>query len=201
MSAFVVGLTGGIGSGKTAVSDAFAELGVDVVDADVIARDVVAPGSDGLNAIVSHFGPALLLADGSLDRSALRERVFHNPEEKNWLNNLLHPLIREGMTDAVSNARSRYCILAVPLLVENNLQHMVNRVLVVDCTESLQLQRATQRDGSNESTIRNIIASQANRQDRLAIADDVIDNSGTLDELKAQVKQLHLNYCHLADVS
>lgn len=201
MSSFVVGLTGGIGSGKTAVTDAFAALGVDVVDADIIARDVVAPGSDGLNAITSHFGNGILLADGCLDRSALRERVFHNPEEKTWLNNLLHPMIREGMADAVSRARSGYCILAVPLLVENKLQHMVDRVLVVDCAESLQLQRATKRDGSNESTIRNIIASQANRQDRLAIADDVIDNSGTLEDLNAQVKQLHLNYCRLADVS
>ena len=201
MSSFVVGLTGGIGSGKTAVSDAFAERGVDVVDADVIARDVVAPGTEGLRAVASHFGPAILLANGSLDRAALRERVFHNPDEKTWLNNLLHPMIRESMTDAVRRARSRYCILAVPLLVENNLAHMVDRVLVVDCAESLQLQRATERDGSNQNTIQNIIDSQASRQDRLAIADDVIDNSGTLDDLKAQVTQLHLNYCRLADVS
>lgn len=201
MSGYVVGLTGGIGSGKTAVSDAFAELGVDIVDADVIARDVVAPGSEGLDAIAAHFGESILLADGTLDRPALRTRIFDTPEEKAWLDNLLHPMIREGMTNAVDAAQSAYCILAIPLLVENNLHTMVDRVLVVDCNESQQLTRATQRDGSEERTIRNIIASQASRQQRLAIADDVIDNSGTLDELRAQVKQLHLNYCRLSDVS
>ncbi|MEW9797233.1 dephospho-CoA kinase [Alteromonas sp. CYL-A6] len=200
MSELVIGLTGGIGSGKTAVSDAFAAHGITIVDADVIARDVVMPGTPGLAQITGHFGKGILLNDGSLDRHALRERVFHHPEEKAWLNGLLHPLIRESMTEAVSKATSPYCILSVPLLVENGLTTMVSRVLVVDCPESLQLARAMRRDGSSEATIRNIMASQASRDQRLAAADDVVDNSGTLDELTAQVTALHRNYLAMANV-
>ncbi|GGW94055.1 dephospho-CoA kinase [Alteromonas halophila] len=201
MSAFVVGLTGGIGSGKTAVTNAFAKFGIDIIDADVIAREVVAPGSDGLAAIAAHFGSQVLHDDGTLNRQAMREHVFQHPDDKQWLNNLLHPMIREGMNDAVQRANSAYCILAIPLLVENQLQHMADRVVVVDCPESLQLSRAMARDGSDKTTIENIMASQASRQDRLAIADDVIDNSGTLEATTTQIKQLHLNYCRLSGVS
>ncbi len=201
MSGLVIGLTGGIGSGKSAASDAFAALGVDVVDADVIARDVVAPSSEGLQKITAHFGDTVLLPDGTLDRAAIRERVFAAPDEKAWLDGLLHPMIREHMQTAINAATSPYCILAVPLLVENNLVAMVDRVVVVDCPESLQLSRALKRDGSSEQTIRNIIAAQASREARLAVADDIIDNSGSLDALKTRVRQLHLNYCRLSGVS
>lgn len=191
---YVVGLTGGIGSGKSAVSKRFAELGIDIIDADEIARDVVAPGSFGLSEIEKHFGPSILLENGSLNRPVLRERVFNNKEEQAWLNALLHPLIRERMHLLIEQSESDYCILAVPLLVENKLTVLCDRVLVVDCPEALQIERATTRDGSAIQTIKNIMAAQASRNDRLNAADDVIDNSGALEDLWPQVNTLHALY-------
>lgn len=198
---FLVGLTGGIGSGKTLVSDTFAQLGVDIVDADIIARDVVAPGSEGLGALVEHFGSDIVTASGELNRAALRELVFSNEEEKAWLNTFLHPRIRHAMQQAAANVNSSYGILAVPLLIENDLTGMVDRVAVVDCPEDMQLARAMQRDGSSETIIRNIIASQATREQRLAVADDVIDNSLTPEHTCEQVKALHATYQALASQS
>jgi len=195
---FLVGLTGGIGSGKTLVSDTFAQLGVDIVDADIIARDVVAPGSEGLGALVEHFGSDIVTASGELNRAALRELVFSNEEEKAWLNTCLHPRIRQAMQQAAANVNSSYGILAVPLLIENDLTGMVDRVAVVDCPEDMQLSRAMQRDGSSETIIKNIIASQASREQRLAVADDVIDNSLTPEHTREQVKALHATYQALA---
>lgn len=191
---YVVGLTGGIGSGKSAVSKRFAELGIDIIDADEIAREVVAPGSSGLSEIETHFGPSVLLDNGSLNRPALRERVFNSKEEQARLNALLHPLIRERMHQLIEQSESDYCILAVPLLVENKLTLMCDRVLVVDCPEALQIERATLRDGSATQTIKNIMAAQASRDDRLNAADDVIDNSGSLESLSPQVHALHALY-------
>ena len=198
---FLVGLTGGIGSGKTLVSDTFAQLGVDIVDADIIARDVVAPGSEGLSALVEHFGSGIVNASGELNRAALRERVFSNVEEKAWLNACLHPRIRRAMQQAAANVKSSYGILAVPLLIENDLTGMVDRVTVVDCPEDMQVARAMQRDGSSETIIRSIIASQATREQRLAVADDVIDNSLTPEHTCEQVKALHATYQALASQS
>ena len=198
---FLVGLTGGIGSGKTLVSDTFAQLGVDIVDADIIARDVVAPGSEGLSALVEHFGSGIVNASGELNRAALRERVFSNVEEKAWLNACLHPRIRRAMQQAAANVNSSYGILAVPLLIENDLTGMVDRVTVVDCPEDMQVARAMQRDGSSETIIRSIIASQATREQRLAVADDVIDNSLTPEHTCEQVKALHATYQALASQS
>ena len=198
---FLVGLTGGIGSGKTLVSDTFAQLGVDIVDADIIARDVVAPGSEGLSALVEHFGSGIVTASGELNRAALRERVFSNVEEKAWLNACLHPRIRRAMQQAAANVKSSYGILAVPLLIENDLTGMVDRVTVVDCPEDMQVARAMQRDGSSETIIRSIIASQATREQRLAVADDVIDNSLTPEHTCEQVKALHATYQALASQS
>ncbi|MAX43995.1 MAG: dephospho-CoA kinase [Alteromonadaceae bacterium] len=198
---FLVGLTGGIGSGKTLVSDTFAQLGVDIVDADIIARDVVAPGSEGLSALVEHFGSGIVNASGELNRAALRERVFSNVEEKAWLNACLHPRIRRAMQQAAANVKSSYGILAVPLLIENDLTGMVDRVTVVDCPEDMQVARAMQRDGSRETIIRSIIASQATREQRLAVADDVIDNSLTPEHTCEQVKALHATYQALASQS
>lgn len=195
----VIGLTGGIGSGKSAVTTLFASHGVDIIDADVVARDVVKPGSVGLKEIVSKFGETILLADGTLNRAQLREVVFHDADNKTWLNALLHPLIREAMQRGIQNSTSDYCILAVPLLIENNLTTMVNRVLVVDCTEQQQLERAMHRDGSSEQTIRNIMASQASREERLQAADDVIDNTGSKDSLTEQVTACHIRYLRLAE--
>ncbi len=198
---FLVGLTGGIGSGKTLVSDTFAQLGVDIVDADIIARDVVAPGSEGLGALVEHFGSDIVTASGELNRAALRELVFSNEEEKAWFNTCLHPRIRQAMQQAAANVNSSDGILAVPLLIENDLTGMVDRVTVVDCPEDMQVARAMQRDGSSETIIRNIIASQATREQRLAVADDVIDNSLTPEHTCEQVRALHATYQALASQS
>ncbi|WOI38492.1 dephospho-CoA kinase [Alteromonas sp. CI.11.F.A3] len=190
----VVGLTGGIGSGKSAATSQFAALGIDIIDADEVARDVVIPGSEGLVKITEHFGSDILLEDGTLNRAALRERVFNSSEEKQWLNQLLHPLIRKTMLQQIADATSHYCILSVPLLVEGNLTELCDRVIVVDCPESMQLERAMQRDGSTKQIIESIMASQATRKERLAAADDVIDNSKTLDFLNEQVLTLHSKY-------
>lgn len=188
---FVVGLTGGIGSGKSAATAYFKNLGIDIVDADEVARDVVAPGSQGLKEIVNRFGDSILLEDGNLNRAALREKVFSDINEKNWLNNLLHPLIRSRMQHLIGESTSPYCILSVPLLVENKLTEMCNYVVVVDCPETMQLERALKRDGSTEETIRNIMASQATRNERIEAADTVLDNSTTLSALSAQIADLH----------
>ncbi|WP_137166161.1 dephospho-CoA kinase [Salinimonas lutimaris] len=195
---FVVGLTGGIGSGKTAVSDAFARRGVPVIDADLVARQVVMPGTPALAQIAAYFGHSVLQADGSLNRPALREKVFNNTADKQWLNSLLHPAIREKMHSDIAAARYPYCILAVPLLIENGLDKMAHRVLVVDCREATQLQRAMQRDGSSETVIKNIMASQASRQTRLQAADDVLDNDGELTAIDGQVDTLHQQYLGLS---
>ena len=188
---FVVGLTGGIGSGKSAATALFTKHNIDIIDADEVARDVVAIGSEGLQAISEHFGDDILLSDGSLNRPLLREKVFSNSDEKVWLNNLLHPLIRERMIALINESRGPYCILSVPLLVENKLTTMCNHVVVVDCPEEMQLQRALQRDGSSEQTIRSIMDSQATREVRLKAADDVLDNSDSLQHLAKQVDALH----------
>ena len=188
---FVVGLTGGIGSGKSAATAYFEKLGIDIVDADEVARDVVALGSEGLKEIENRFGNSILLEDGNLNRAALREKVFSDIDEKNWLNNLLHPLIRLRMQHLISESTSPYCILSVPLLVENKLTEMCNYVVVVDCPEKMQLERALRRDGSTEETIRNIMASQATRNERIEAADTVLDNSTTLSALSAQIADLH----------
>ena len=198
MSKFVVGVTGGIGSGKTTVTDLFAQYGITVADADVIAREVVAPESEGLRQIVEHFGKNILLPSGSLDRSALRKHVFANQEDKTWLDKLLHPLIRKEMAAQTLAATSEYCILSVPLLVEGGLQTLVNRVLVVDVPESIQLTRASARDNSDEQLIRAIMQNQCSRKQRLAVADDVVDNSTNIQQLNQQVQVLHNKYLELA---
>lgn len=197
---YVVGLTGGIGSGKSTVANLFSELGVDIVDADLIARQVVAPGEPALAAIAGHFGPGVLTQGGELDRRVLRERVFSHPGQKDWLNALLHPLIRERMIAACAAARPPYCLLVVPLLVENRLTGLCNRVLVVDVSPEVQLERTIRRDETNEAQVRAIMAAQASREQRLAAADDVIDNNGPDPaRLKAAVAALHQKYLELAD--
>ncbi|OFC71348.1 dephospho-CoA kinase [Alteromonas confluentis] len=191
---FVVGLTGGIGSGKSAVSDLFAQQGIDIVDADVVARQVVEPGTPALQAIIDHFGEAIVTDSGTLNRPALRKRVFDNDLDKQWLNALLHPAIRAEMQTQLEVATSPYVVFSVPLLIENGLDSMADTVLVVDCSEETQLARATRRDGSNIETIKSIMASQASRQQRLEKAQYVIDNNGELSALPPQVKSLHQQY-------
>lgn len=198
LSRFIVGLTGGIGSGKTTVANLFAEQGVDIIDADIVAREVVMPGTPGLKAICIRYGEKVLLDDGSLDRKQLRNLVFSNAEEKQWLDNLLHPQIRQRMIERCAQATSCYAILVVPLLLENDMTSMVNRVLVVDTSESLQQQRTAQRDNVSLAQVDQIMATQLTRQQRLSHADDVIHNDAKPDKLKEQVNKLHQQYLILA---
>ncbi|MBM0489632.1 dephospho-CoA kinase [Aeromonas jandaei] len=196
---YVVAITGGIGSGKTTIANQFAELGIDVVDADVIAREVVEPGSPALAAITDHFGPDVITPDGQLDRRRLRERVFSDPSAKTWLNALLHPLIRNEMQRQCAAARSPYCLLVVPLLVENKLTGLANRVLVVDVDKAIQIERTCRRDGVTTEQAKAIIAAQASRSERLAAADDVIENAnGSEMAIKARILTLHETYLAFA---
>lgn len=198
MTQYIVALTGGIGSGKSTVANAFAALGVPLVDADVIARVVVEPGSPALSAIAQRFGPAVLNADGSLDRAALRARIFSDPEEKAWLNGLLHPLIKRQTEQQLRSARAPYVLWVVPLLIENNLQQRADRVLVVDVAREVQIARTLSRDGVSREQVENILAAQVPRQRRLACADDIIDNSGRPEEITDRVATLHRRYLALA---
>lgn len=196
---YIVGLTGGIGSGKSTVAHWFAEQGVTVVDADIIAREVVTVGEPVLDAIAAYFGPEVLAEDGSLNRSELRQRIFENPAYRHWLEALLHPLIRERMISACQLASSTYCLLVVPLLVENKLTDLCDRVLVIDVSAEQQIARTMQRDHADETQVKAIMASQASREQRLAAADDVIDNNGhDRSQVKAAVAQLHEQYLALA---
>lgn len=195
---YTVALTGGIGSGKSTVANAFADLGVNVIDADIIARQVVEPGTPALQAIVRHFGDALRLPDGSLNRRQLRERIFAHPAEKSWLNALLHPLIQQETQRQMQQATSPYVLWVVPLLVENQLWKKADRVLVVDVSEETQLQRTIQRDNVSEAHARQILAAQVTRKQRLAVADDVIDNNGAPDAIALDVARLHDSYLKLS---
>ncbi|MGL6627286.1 dephospho-CoA kinase [Aeromonas jandaei] len=196
---YVVAITGGIGSGKTTIANQFAELGIDVVDADVIAREVVESGTPALAAIADHFGPDIITPDGQLDRRRLREQVFSDPSAKAWLNALLHPLIRSEMQRQCAAARSPYCLLVVPLLVENKLTGLANRVLVVDVDEATQIERTCRRDGVTAEQAKAIIAAQASRSERLTAADDVIENAnGSEMAIKARILTLHETYLAFA---
>lgn len=199
MANFIVGLTGGIGSGKTTVANLFAEQGIVLVDADIIAREVVAKGSDGLRQIGDKFGPQMLTPEGHLNRAALREQIFHHPQDREWLNALLHPMIRTRMLQQIAAASSPYVIMVVPLLFENDLDKLVHRTLVVDISPKLQLQRTIERDKVSKEQVQNIINSQSDRQTRLDKADDVIDNQGDVTALQSQVLALHNKYLQLAE--
>lgn len=200
MSQFVVGVSGGIGSGKTTVTDLFAKYGVEVIDADIIARQVVELGSTALHTIVEKFGDIILNKNGQLDRAKLRTLVFQDTQSKNWLNQLLHPAIRDRMLLQVQQAKSVYCLLSVPLLVENKLTTTVDRVLIVDVSQALQLERTVQRDNSDAQQIRAIMQSQVSREKRLSVADDIIDNNSNLQALEKQVRTLHTEYLRLAKI-
>jgi dephospho-CoA kinase len=198
MSQFIVGLTGGIGSGKTTVANEFAALGIQLVDADVVAREVVAPGSTALQAISSHFGVEVLLADGNLNRALLREKVFSSPSDKQWLNQLLHPLIRTQMLQQLAAATSPYVVLVAPLLLENGLQSLVDQVLVVDVSPETQLQRTIERDKVPASQVEAIMASQCTPEQRRAGATQLLDNDLPLSGLPERVAELHQLYSGLA---
>jgi dephospho-CoA kinase len=188
---FILGLTGGIGSGKTTVANLFAALGIDIVDADIVAREVVAIGSLGLNAIVEHFGQSILLDNGELDRAALRQEIFDNPEQRRWLNKLLHPIIRQKMFTDLEKTTSAYAVLVAPLLFENELDRQVSKSLVVDIAPELQLLRTSARDNQDAAQIAKIVASQMSREQRLSKADYIIENNSDLAHLCPAVDELH----------
>jgi len=193
-----IGLTGGIASGKSTVANLFAALGITIVDTDLLAREVVAPGSALLPRIAGHFGAQVLQKDGSLDRAALRSRVFANPAERQWLERLTHPAIRELTDKRCESATSDYVIVAIPLLVETAGAERFDRVLVVDCSPEIQLARLQARDGASRAEAERMLAAQATREQRLAVADDVITNDGDLAALREQVEKLHRQYLKLA---
>ncbi|CAE7733928.1 MAG: dephospho-CoA kinase [Gammaproteobacteria bacterium] len=195
---FVVGLTGGIGSGKTTVANLFADLGVDLVDADELSRVAVEPGTDALAAIAEKFGKEILTPQGSLARSELRKIVFADAEKRQWLEELLHPIIGELIVKRIAQCRSPYCLLVSPLLLETSQSRLVDRILVIDLSESSQLERTMQRDGSDRETIEAIIASQMKREQRLLAADDVLDNESDRDSLAQRVASLHQKYLELS---
>jgi dephospho-CoA kinase len=193
-----IGLTGGIASGKSTVAQRFADLGIAVIDADVAARRVVEPGTPGLAQVVERFGPRIVDGSGALDRRALRELIFNDPGARRDLEAILHPLIRADMEQRAETAVGPYLVMVIPLLIEGGTDGRVDRVLVVDVDESLQLQRVMERDGSSLEQVRAILASQAGRPARLAAADDVLPNTGTVTEVRQAVDRLHEKYLRLA---
>ena len=194
----IIGLTGGIGSGKTAASDIFESLGVNVVDADVVARQVVEPGSSALKAIVEHFGNNILQDDNYLDRAKLRAIIFSQPSEKQWLENLLHPIIRQEIKKQLNNSSSSYAILVSPLLFETDQASLVSRVLLIDVPPDTQLIRASKRDNNSIEQIQKIIDNQSPRNVKLKKSDDIICNDKDLTALEEKVKEQHAFYLELA---
>ena len=199
MSMFVVGLTGGIGSGKTVASDRFEELGVKVVDADIASRVVVEIGKPALSSIEGEFGSDVISDDGSLNRAKLREIIFKNDEAKSWLESLLHPLIGQHISDEIASATSRYVILVSPLLFETTQFQMCNRTLLIDVPKDIQILRTAKRDKVPESQVEKIIASQMDRDQKIGKADDVIVNDGEINDLISKIDKIHQRYIELAD--
>jgi dephospho-CoA kinase len=194
----LIGLTGGIASGKSTVAQRFFDLGVPVIDADVAARDVVAPGKPGLETVINRFGTQVIAENGELDRRALRDLVFSDPAARRDLEAILHPLIRAEMDRGAAGAVGPYIVMAIPLLIEGGSRDRVDRVLVVDVDEAVQLERVMARDHSSLEQARAILAAQVPRTARLAAADDVLSNGGTVTELRQGVDRLHQQYLRLA---
>lgn len=195
----VVGLTGGIGSGKSVVRKLFSSLGIGVLNADEVAREITQPGTFCYQAIKNHFGDLILNKDHSLNRGKLKEIIFNDASEKKWLENLLHPEIWQQLEKNAQAASSPYVIVEIPLLVEVNSHPMVDRILVVDIDEKLQVTRLMKRDQLTEQGALHIIQQQAPRQKRLSYADDVLNNDGDLEQLSRQIQELNRKYLKLAD--
>lgn len=198
VNSWVLGLTGGIGCGKTAVSNMFEELGITIVDADIIARQVVEPNSKGLKAIAQHFGDNILLPNGTLNRAELRAKIFTNNNDKEWLNTLLHPLIRVKILTDINNATSPYVVLVAPLLFENNLDKYCDHTLLIDVPTSVQIARTVKRDSTNIEQVKNIIASQMSRADKQQKADDILNNDRSLNLVHIELVDLHKKYLQYA---
>ncbi len=196
-----VGLTGGIASGKSMVAAHFESLGVPVIDTDVIAREVVAPGAPALEEIREAFGDEVFTNDGALDRRAMRQRIFADAEDRKRLEAMLHPRIRDRTSALAEAVQAPYMVIVVPLLAESAMRHFMDRILVVDCSKATQLARLTARDSESREQARRMIAAQASREERLAIADDVIDNDGSIESTLHQVEALHERYLALTSDS
>jgi len=196
-----VGLTGGIGSGKSAVSDSFARHGIPILDTDIIARELVEPGQPALREIVELFGPDCLDDQGRLNRPHLRRRVFADPEQRHRLEAVLHPRIRQTVRDRLAALSAPYCIVVIPLLVEAGMRGPVQRILVVDVPVDTQMARVKARDRLDDTQVKQILAAQASREERLAVADDVLVNDGDLQQLELAVARLHRQYLQLAGQS
>jgi dephospho-CoA kinase len=194
---WILGLTGGIGSGKSAAAQCFIDLGIHVVDADHAARWVVEPGRPALALIAEHFGPTVLHTDGTLNRGALRSLIFENEEQRRWLEALLHPLIGKEIQRDLASATSPYAILVSPLLIESGQWKLARRILVIDAPQQLQIQRTMQRDNSSQEQVQAILRAQASREDRLSRADDVLVNDQDVAWLKSEVLRLHEFYLTL----
>jgi dephospho-CoA kinase len=195
---FVIGVTGGIGCGKSTICREFAALGAPVVDTDEVAREVVAPGTSGLAAVVAHFGEGILAADGTLDRRRLRSIVFADATQRQWLEALLHPLIRARTDAHVLSSNYAYCLVCIPLLVERGGGNRVDRVLVIDCPPAVQIERVMTRDKLTAPEVEAIMRTQAPRAARLAAADDVIENIGDVETVRPAIGALHQRYLDLA---
>jgi dephospho-CoA kinase len=198
---YVVGVTGGIGSGKSTVCEEFAALGAPVIDTDQVARAVVAPGTPGLAAVVAAFGQDILNDQGELDRRRMRQQVFANPALRQQLEAILHPLIRAGTQEKIDAAGYPYCLVCIPLLVERGGVNRVDRVLVIDVPEAVQIARVIARDELTVSEAAAIMQSQASREQRAAVANDVLENSGPLSALRPQIAALHARYLQLAQAA
>ncbi len=195
----IIGLTGGIGSGKSVASDKFKSLGITIVDADVASRTVVEPGKPALKEIQDHFGSGIITAEGKLDRNKLREIIATDAEERKWLESVLHPKIGEQITKEISESTSVYTLFVAPLLLETNSQEMCSRVVVVDVPKDVQIQRTAKRDKVSSNQVEQMVAAQMKREKRLEKADDVLLNNGTIEDLEKQVEELHKKYIQMAE--
>ena len=197
----VIGLTGGIGSGKSTAAFIFENNGIEIIDADAISREVVEPESKALIEIAKHFGDELINEQGMLERNKLRKVIFQNPDEKDWLEKLLHPLITQSINARINSSTTEYCMLVSPLLLETDQHKLVDRILVIDVSVETQLQRTLSRDNSEESIIKSIIASQISRKERLKRADDVLKNELNIGTLEREAQSLHLQYLAAARIT
>ena len=197
---FAVGLTGGIASGKTTISNLFARLGVPVVDTDVISRKLLEPGELAFDQVCAHFGDRIIRSDGNIDRSRLREIVFNERDEKSWLETMLHPLIFQRSHDAIgAHSAANYVLVVIPLLFETNFQSLVDRILVVDCPAEQQIERLVKRDHIDEALARKMLSQQLTNDERIARAHDIIDNRSVNADLESQVQSLHQLYLQMSD--
>lgn len=193
----IIGLTGGIGSGKSAVATLFKDIGVDLIDADDLARDSLNINSEGYKLFIEEFGDKYLDENKNINRELIRKLIFNDSDAKSKLENIIHPIVRSGIETFIRNTKSNYCIIVVPLIFETNSSKIYDRILVIDCDVDVQISRTSKRDNQAKSDIENIINKQATREQRLSIADDVIVNNGSLDLLRMEVLKIHKKYLEI----